>query len=193
MIDYDKKVFFDVETTGFADNYIISIGFIAYQGSKIVFQKDYFIDPEGVIEDSAFRVHGIPQSKVNNCSPFPAIWEKIGKYFENAVLVGHNVQYDVKCLVLALKRYGLEIPEFCSLCTCKNSKKFVKTLSHHKLDDMCNYFGIVLDNHHDAFADVVACRNIYNSLVDVSEGNLDVVYYDATGSPIQSTCKNGRK
>lgn len=174
MIDYNKLFICDVESTGFKENAIISIAFLSYQDGELIKKENIFVNPEALIEDGAYAIHGISQAQVENCPTFNLIWDRIFPFLANSVFVGHNVQYDEKAIRIAAKRYGLELPEYVTLCTCKNAKKWVKGLENYKLDTLCDYFGVKLDNHHDAFEDTVACLEIYNHLVELSKGALDI-------------------
>lgn len=164
----------DVETTGLKEPAICSLALIRVENRKIKCAKYYLINPKKDIEYSAYKVHGISSKMVENQPDFSEIWDDISPYISGQIIVGHNVQFDSRCIVSDVKRYGLLCLPFQTVCTCKNAKKFInKTeVENYKLDTICDYFDIKLNNHHDARDDADACRLIFNKLRDM--GKLDV-------------------
>ena len=46
-------------------------------------------------------------------------------------------------------------------------------ISDYQLSTLCNYFGIDIDNEHDAFDDACACADLLKELVNVFKLNLE--------------------
>lgn len=161
----------DFESTGFKENFAVSLALIRVEDKKIKFAKYYLINPQAEIEYSAYKVHNIGSKMVQNQPTFKEVWNEIQPYISGQILVGHNITYDIRCLKAEVKRYGLLCLPFKSICTCKNAKKFInKTeVENYKLDTICDYFGIKLSNHHDARDDTDACRLIFNKLREIGE------------------------
>ena len=179
MNDYSKITVFDFETCGLKHPiFAVSLGFIYYENFKKIKSDYILINPEHSIEEQAYNVHGISMAMVKDQPNFKEAWRKIKPYFApDVILVGHNVSYDIGVLKDNLAYYGLEYhDEMKSLCTCENARKLIpkNNVKNYKLDTLCDYFGITLDNHHNAFADVIACRDILNRLLKISNGNLNV-------------------
>ena len=108
---------------------------------------------------------------------FPTVWKEIKKYFApDVLLIGHNVKYDVSVLKDNLEFYNIDYHgEINSLCTCDNAKNLISKneIKNYKLDTLCDYFGITLDNHHNAFADVIACKDVFNCLIKENKNFCD--------------------
>lgn len=172
-------IFLDFETTGLKNPAPVSLCIMFYENGKKKYQSYEIINPEKEIEYGAFKTHGISQEEAKEHYPFPILWEEIGKYFENSIVIGHNVRYDF-CFTLlpTLKRYNLRIPEEINvLDTLENAKKLIsKTeIKNYKLNTLCDYLNIKFDEetqHHSAFWDTFVLPKIYNKLVKLSHGDL---------------------
>lgn len=164
----------DFETTGFTNNFAVSLALIRVEEQKIVFAKYYLINPNAEIEYGAYKIHGIRIKDVVNQPTFDKIWDEIRPYISGQIVVGHNVMYDIKVIKAEVQRYGLLYLPFKSICTCKNAKKFIEktNIENYKLDTVCDYFDIKLGSHHDARDDTNACRLIFNQLSNL--GELDI-------------------
>lgn len=177
-VKYNKLIFFDTETTGFKENRIVSIGLLCYENGKRIAKENIWINPQAQIESGASKVNGFTNDMVVDKPIFNEVWGNLKEYFNEAVWVCHNAKYDEKAMLGEFNRYGLEIPNYCTLCTCENSKKLIakSEIKNYKLDTVAQYFGINFteEQHHDAFFDTVACMKIYNKLVQLSKGNLEV-------------------
>lgn len=77
----------------------------------------------------------------------------------SGILVAHNAVFDLGVLKKCLRDYGIgwkTMVKYC--CTVQIGRKAVPGISH-KLNDLCEYFGIELD-HHKADSDSHACALI---------------------------------
>lgn len=172
--NFNKLVFFDTETTGFKPPYIISIAMIAYENGKRTCAKYLVCNPDYPITYGASKVNGFTNESVQDLEEFPAIWGEISYYFENAIWIGHNVNFDQRALSISLSRYNGVIPKHWTCDTVENAKALIPSteVNNYKLNTLCDYFGISLENHHQASDDTIACLRIYNKLVELSNGNL---------------------
>lgn len=175
-MDLSKLIFIDFETTGFKKNAPVSLAYLAYQDQKLI-GKDYIIiNPEEIIEEGAYKVHGISQEEAEKFPNFKEVWGDIKLYFDNSIICAHNSNYDVnKVLLPTLRRYALDFPKNFHTCdTLANARNLIssKNIKNYKLDTLCDYFNIEFHNHHTASFDTVACMRIFNKLVQLSNGNL---------------------
>lgn len=174
--NYNKLCFFDTETVGLSPNYIISLAYIAYENGKKVADDMIVCNPDYPISEAASQTNGFTNEMVKDYPLFPEQWKKITKYFNNAILIGHNCPFDVLALKTEAKRYGFGLPNFWVCDTLANAKALIpkgKT-ANYKLGTLCDYFGINLKNWHSADADTRACLRLYNKLIEISDGNLIV-------------------
>jgi DNA polymerase-3 subunit epsilon len=175
----EKVTYFDVEYANSKNKSICQIGIMCedYRTSEPFYPElDIYVNPEDGFDDVCTKVHGITNEKVKNKPPFPIVWRKIEKYFTNAVVIGHNVaSADIDALVKALKRYNLDIPELYYICTYELAKEFVPSycVKNYSMSSLCEYFDIDIDSEHNAFDDACACSDLFKTLVDIYDIDVD--------------------
>lgn len=172
--NFNKLVFFDTETTGFKPPFIISLAFIAYENGKRSKVGYYVCNPEIHIPYGASKVNGFYDEDVADKPKFWEIWGDIQYHFEDAIYIAHNCRFDESSLTKTLQRYDIPIPKHWTCDTVENAKALIPSteVENYKLNTLCDYFGISLENHHIASFDTIACLRIYNKLVELSNGNL---------------------
>ena len=178
--NYNKLCVYDTETTGISPNYIISLAYIAVENNKIVDKGMIICNPDYPISEGASKVNGFTYENTKDKPLVPEEWEKIKHHFEDAILIAHNSSFDVRALNLEFERYHLPKPEFYVCDTCANAKKLIKKgtaegqVINYKLGTLCEFFNIKLSNWHHADADTEACMKVFNELVKLSNGNLEI-------------------
>lgn len=149
-----KMIFFDTETTGLRPGNICQLSYILVDtsvkpvktiGKNIFFAVDY-------IEPSAEKVHGFNVEtlyKLSNNKTFHDQLEEFLYDFQTAdILIGHNVNFDIKFLTYELQNCN-EILDpkhiFCtmnyykSICNIKNSRNKCKP---PKLEEVIKFLNI---------------------------------------------------
>ena len=97
---------------------------------------------------------------------------------ENGLLVAHNAVFDLSVLKKCLQGYDIEWRRYTRyLCTVQMGKRVLPGMSH-KLDVLCDHYGIAL-NHHQAASDSHACAEI---LLRYLEAGADVRQFIRTYS-----------
>ena len=144
----------DVETAVGKRNSICQIGIVRVENGKITEKYSKLIQPPG--NEYAYwntKIHGIVAADTAYSPFFNEIWDEIKAFIGDNIIVAHNAAFDIDCLTKTLKHYNLEVPDFKSECTYKKTGL--------KLNLACEEYGVVLDNHHEALADALACAEIY--------------------------------
>lgn len=150
---------FDVETPNRRNDRMSAIGITVIDGGKIT--KEFYspVNPETFFDDFNVRLTGIDEETVRDAPSFPRLWEKIAPLMAGGVLVAHNAVFDMGVLKKCLMHYGIYWQECVPyLCTVQIGRRALPGMSH-KLNDMCDYYGIDLD-HHQAASDSRACAQI---------------------------------
>ena len=153
----------DFETANRSYTSACSIGIAVIKGNEIVDKQYYLIQPpQNFYTDDNIAIHHITPSDTANADTFPTVWEKIKHYFENTYLAAHNASFDMSVLKATLNYYNLEQPHFEYVNTIAVSGYSIPagTDVRKSLDARCEYFGITLDNHHNALADAVAAAQL---------------------------------
>lgn len=150
---------FDVETPNRMNNRMSAIGITIIEDRQI--EKEFYtlVNPETHFDPFNTMLTGISEESVRNAPSFPEVWEKIEPYMSGGLLVAHNAQFDMGVLKKCLLAYEIEWkPCAHYICTVQMGRRLLPGISH-KLNDLCDYYGIALD-HHKADSDSRACAQI---------------------------------
>lgn len=173
-----RFVVLDVETPNRLNNRMSAIGITAIEDGIITNEFFSYIDPEQSFDYFNTRLTGISEETVWNAPIFPDIWPRIEAMMEHGLLVAHNAVFDLSVLKKCLQGYGIEWRRYTRyLCTVQMGKRVLPGMSH-KLDVLCDYYGIALD-HHQAASDSHACAEI---LLRYLEAGADVRQFIRTYS-----------
>lgn len=152
---------YDFETANGKVHSACSIALVMVKDSKIVGNYYSLINPQTEFHWRNIQVHGIHEKDVQDAPIFDEVWQEIGQYFDqNRLIVAHNASFDNRVLAGCLSHYELPEAHFMSLCTVRTSRKLYPDLENHRLNTVCDYLSIGLDNHHHALDDSLACANI---------------------------------
>ena len=169
----DRYIVFDVETPNRYNNRMSAIGISVIEDGRII--QDYYslVDPEQPFDWFNTVLTGINEETVFDAPSFPEVWEEIEPLLSSGILVAHNAGFDMGVLRRCLAGYEIEWkPAARGICTVIMGRKLLPGISH-KLNDMCEYYGICL-NHHHADSDARACAEI---LIRYMESGADPEQY----------------
>ncbi len=174
--NFKKILFYDTETVGMKPPYIISLGYILCENNKIVKRDMIKCNPKYHISEGASKVNGFTDDMVQDWPTFEEEWPKIAPYFENAILCGHNLNFDICAIQAEFERYNLPEIHGYYVDTLPIARKCVHKpeVPNHKLGTLCEYFGIDLVNAHSADADIYATMKLFNKLVRLTNGQMEI-------------------
>ena len=155
----NRYIVFDVETPNRYNSRISAIGISVVEDGRIV--QDWFslVDPEQPFDWFNSMLTGINEETVFNAPAFPEVWAQIEPLMSSGILVAHNAGFDMGVLRKCLSSYEIEWrPSVRGICTVVMGRRLLPGISH-KLNDMCDYYGICLQHHH-ADSDSRACAEI---------------------------------
>jgi DNA polymerase-3 subunit epsilon len=146
----------DLETTGgtAADGGITEIGAVRVRGGEVLGTFRTFVNPGHLIPRQITVLTGISQAMVRGAPPPDAVVPTFLEFLGDAVIVGHNVRYDLGYLNAAMERSGRprlpntvvdtlrlarrllreEVPN-CRLGTLADRLRLPHRPSHRALDD----------------------------------------------------------
>ena len=153
----------DIENPNSRGNSICSIGIIVVKNKKVVDEKYSLINPEDRFDVNNSNITGLNYSDVKDAPTFKEYWKSIKELFENNIIVGHNITYDLTVIAKALERYDIEVPIFNYYCTLKLSRNFIKTNSY-SLNSLCDLLNVNLEKHHNTLEDAKASQKIFEYL-----------------------------
>ena len=173
-----RYIVFDVETPNHRNNRISAIGITVLEENRIVKEWYSLVNPEAEFDNFNIRLTGITSSMVQDAPTFPELWQKIGPVMTDGILVAHNAVFDLGVLKCCLGDYNIAWKSKTDyLCTVQMGRRLLPGMKH-KLDILCDYYGIPLDHHH-AGSDSRACAEI---LLRYMEHGTDMTHYIRTYS-----------
>lgn len=104
--------FVDVETTGASAEWgdrVIELGIARVEGGRVVAEYQQLIDPQRRISAGVTALTGITQQMVTGQPTFTEQLPGAMRLLEGAVVLGHNVRFDLSFLGKEFRRTGQEI------------------------------------------------------------------------------------
>ena len=152
-------VAFDLETPNRANDRMSAIGITLIREGTITQEYYSLVDPQTYFDRFNTQLTGISSETVKGAPNFAQLWEKIEPLMNSGILVAHNASFDLGVLRRCLNSYGIVWKKSAIyLCTVQAGRRLLPSMSH-KLNVMCDYYGITLD-HHNAASDSRACAEI---------------------------------
>ena len=154
-----RFVVFDVETPNRYNNRMSAIGITVIDNRKITEGYYTLVNPETGFDYFNTRLTGIDEDMVYDAPTFPEVWKQIEPLMSSGLLTAHNAVFDMNVLKKCLRDYEIEWKPFVLyICTVQIGRRLLPGMSH-RLNDLCDYYGITLDHHHAA-SDSRACAEI---------------------------------
>ncbi|MCR5671335.1 MAG: PolC-type DNA polymerase III [Butyrivibrio sp.] len=165
-LDDTTFVVFDIETTGFSPikNKIIEIGAVKIKNGEIVDRFSEFINPEVPIPYRIEKLTSITDDMVIDAPNRDVIVPRFVEFCKGAVMVGHNVAFDISFINQNCKELGIEA-DYTTADTMWLSRYFFPLQAKHTLDAVAKKLDIVLEHHHRAVDDAECTALIFNKFV----------------------------
>lgn len=169
-----RIVAFDTETTGldaFNGDRVIEFAAVELEigpDGKVAAQRDhtFFVNPGIPIPRAATEVSGISDKDVADALSFDRVALDVHDLLSNAITVAHNYEFDRVMLTREFERAGLVWPEpLAEVDTLEVSHRVFPEARKHRLADLCERTGVVLDGAHRAANDAAACGRCFLELV----------------------------
>lgn len=166
IMNWQPFVVFDTETTGVKDDdEIIEAGVIDRNGNEVF--HSYF-RPEKMIDPGASKVNGITNADLADSPTFKELFPALMAILEGVVIVGHNVDFDIRLLKQTAIRYGLDterIDKLKTFDTLKSAKALMESKTgRYRLNDLCKQIGNDREEKHEASYDCLDCMMLLRHL-----------------------------
>ncbi len=171
-----RYIAFDVETPNRLSDRMSSIGITIIENGAIGESFYSLVNPETHFDYFNTQLTGLDAKAVSGAPTFPELWREIEPLMSSGILVAHNAVFDLGVLKKCLGGYGVlwrDSAEY--LCTVQIGRRVLPKMSH-KLNILCEHYGISL-NHHNAASDSEACARI---LLKYIEAGTDVYNFIKT-------------
>lgn len=179
-------VVFDTETTGLnpAHDEIVELGAVRLERGQPVAEFHCYLQNSARVGDS-FGIHGLSDEflAANGKDPTETL-SRFAAFADGALLVGHNVSFDMRMMRANAGRLGLNLePRQCA-DTLDIARRFVD-VDDHTLSNLVKHFNIPLKPSHRALDDVHATTALLIALVPcISEGSVGrMQVVQKTGAP----------
>jgi DNA polymerase III subunit epsilon len=152
----------DVETTGFSPRLhdrMIEVAVVRMAANGTI-EDEYvtLLNPQRDI--GATQVHGLTAADVCQAPTFAEIVEDVATRLDGAILVGHNLRFDLAFLIAECTQAGYPLPAIPTLCTLRLAYLLAPELASRKLASCCANARIRLDGAHSALADARATARL---------------------------------
>lgn len=179
----DNIIVFDVESTGVdvTEDEIIQIAAIKInREGEVIETFERFLKNKKSVSSSE-SVHGFSDEFLrNNGGDKEDILKEFVEFSKDAVIVGHNVQFDINILRSELERLNLGKPIFkCFYDTLDIYRRFHPNLINHKLETLSNIFQTINRPSHNAMDDILATKELLVRAIkeDIKPTSLERISY----------------
>jgi DNA polymerase III subunit epsilon len=156
----DTWVAIDFETATREPTSACAVGIAVVRGGRVAERSSWLVQPPfNEYEFWNTKVHGIGPDDTELAPDFREVWFELQPLLAQGPLLAHNASFDMRVLRALIGSLELPAPKIHYVCTVTMARKVLPRLSSHKLDVLCDYFGIGL-MHHDAASDAAACANV---------------------------------
>jgi DNA polymerase-3 subunit epsilon len=167
-------VVLDTETTGLhpeAGDRVLSMAGVRVRDGVLRRSEvfDALINPGRPIPAGSIRFHGITDAMVAEAPSIDVVLPAFLRFAEGAVLVGHEVWFDLRCLEPDVARLGLPSltatrPVLDSLLL---SQAVHASASDHDLDAVAARLGVRIQARHSALGDALATAEVFVRLLEL--------------------------
>lgn len=161
----ERITVFDIEVLNQNPTSICAIGIVELQDQKIVSTYYSLIKPRDLSYDAfRYKVHKIKPKSLIKEKPFGEIWKDIHQYFENTIVVSHDIQGDMMYLREALKQNHITYPHLYMSCTNVLAHLVYPDLHKYNLVELSQMTHFEYQAHH-ALEDAKACAHILLEMI----------------------------
>jgi DNA polymerase-3 subunit epsilon len=182
----------DLETTGGSphDCHITEVGAVRYEGGELTGTFHTLVDPGAAIPPSITILTGITQSMVVDAPRIEEVLPSLLEFIGDAVIVGHNVRFDMSFLNAAAIQLGYErLPNRTSDTAALGRRLLASEVRNFRLGTLAAHLRSPTTPNHRALEDAKATAHVFFELLERA-GSLGVIYLEdlmrlptAKGSP----------
>lgn len=158
--DEPVYVFIDVETTGLSPtkDAIVQVSALRFFGKKSIDGLNSYINPLRSIPKDSIAIHGITDDKVKDSPTIDEVKEPFLNFVKGAILVGHNVTFDLNFLDYAFHG-ALDGMEYIDTMWIA---KTLLDLPNYRLETVADYAEFHPEgNYHDSLTDCTATAAVF--------------------------------
>src|SRR5581483_2145288 len=163
-------VVLDTETTGLrpGSHRVIEIAGVRIRGSEVLGSFQTLLNPGTRLPSFIVQFTGINQEMVNKAPKAAEIFPDFLNFIDGAILVGHNVGFDLGFLSYEARLLGLDFP-IDGLDTIPLARRFLPALRRFKLDNVADHLKIATANRHRALGDARVTAAVFIKLLALAQ------------------------
>lgn len=168
--------FIDVETTGASAEYgerIVEMGAIRVENGQVSGEIDHLLDPKRRISAGVQALTGITPDMVAGCPACAAVLPQLLDLMRDAVVIGHNVRFDLSFLRLEFHRAGMDIAQAVGPTHVIDTLRLARRRfgrGGNGLQNLARRLGFSAEVAHRGLADVYTTRKLFEVLIDAPAG-----------------------
>lgn len=163
-----NAVVMDTETTGLdpASARVIEVGAIRLTDGRISGRPlRRLVRPDLPIPANSTRIHGFDDAAVAEAPRFAAVWPELARYFDNTVLIGHSIGFDLAVLERECARVNIPWQSRPSLCTRILCQLVNPALADFSLEHVASWLDVEITDRHSALGDATTAAKVFQKLV----------------------------
>jgi DNA polymerase-3 subunit epsilon len=176
--------FIDVETTGASTDFghrVIEIGISRYEGGSEVCAYQQLLDPQRRIGSGVVALTGISQAMVDGQPLFGDVLARVIELLSGAVVVGHNVRFDLSFLACEFRRARRPICEALGRTHVLDTVRLARRMfgrGGNGLQRLAPRLGVMPSAAHRALADAQTAAGVFEKML-APAGGWDMCLCDA--------------
>ena len=156
----ERIVVFDIEVLNQDPTSVCAIGIVELIDKKIASTYYSLIQPRNLSFDAfRYKVHQIKPQSLKKEKTFPTVWKEIKHYFQESIVVSHDIQGDMMYLRETMKSYGISYPHLYMSCTNVLAHLVYPHMQKYNLTELAQMIDLDFHAHH-ALDDAKACSAI---------------------------------
>lgn len=190
-------VLYDLETTGTSSKYdeVIEISAVKVKNGVVTEEFSQLVNPGRPIPNAVSAVNHITDDMVAFAPMFDSVLQQFLAFIGDDVLAGHNInRFDMKFLYRDCERYFGQTLTNDYIDTLKLARLCLPELSHHRLGDLAQYYGISTAGAHRALNDCRMNQQVFEKLAKELDGTtgrrMEIKNCPVCGQPLKK--RNGR-
>jgi DNA polymerase III epsilon subunit family exonuclease len=182
----------DTETTGASADFghrVIELGIVRIEAGKVIAEYQQLIDPQRSISPGVTALTGISQAMVQGQPTFAAQLPAAMDFLQGAMIVGHNVRFDLSFLHREFRRARIDITSALADAPVMDTVRIARRRfgrGGNGLQTLAPRLGVIPSVAHRALADAQTTAAVFERLME-PVGGWDLCLCDAwqhQGGPI---------
>jgi DNA polymerase III subunit epsilon len=168
-LDEIEFVIVDTETTGLrpGSHRVIEVAGVRVRGGEVVGAYQSLLNPGVRIPNFIVQFTGISQDMVSTAPKSHEALPDFLSFVEGAIVVGHNVGFDIGFLSYEAQLLGQSFP-IDGLDTIPLARRFLPALKRFKLDNVADHLKIPTSNRHRALGDAKVTAAVFLKLLELA-------------------------